>query len=99
MENSSLPPQIKDWIGKTVVKDSSPFIVQSVLWQNFCSAIEDGNSLYWDAEVAKNHTNQIVAHPALLPSWLHDFEWHPHCFEQHVSLCYSTDHVFHSVEK
>ena len=53
MENSSLPPQIKDWIGKTVVKDSSPFIVQSVLWQNFCSAIEDGNSLYWDAEVAK----------------------------------------------
>ena len=77
MENSSLPPQIKDWIGKTVVKDSSPFIVQSVLWQNFCSAIEDGNSLYWDAEVAKNHTNQIVAHPALLPSWLHDFEWHP----------------------
>ena len=77
MENSSLPPQIKDWIGKTVVKDSSPLIVQSVLWQNFCSAIEDGNSLYWDAEVAKNHTNQIVAHPALLPSWLHDFEWHP----------------------
>ena len=77
MENSSLPPQIKDWIGKTVVKDSSPFIVQSVLWQNFCSAIEDGNSLYWDAEVAKNYTNQIVAHPALLPSWLHDFEWHP----------------------
>ena len=77
MEKKILPPKINDWIGKTIIKDPSPFDVQSVLWQNFCSAIEDENPLYWDPEVASKHCETMISHPALLPSWLHDFEWHP----------------------
>tara|TARA_A100000164_G_C21851377_1_gene745152 strand:+ start:305 stop:814 length:510 start_codon:yes stop_codon:yes gene_type:complete len=77
MKKNSLPKQIDDWIGKTVINESSPFEVQSVLWQNFCSAIEDSNPLYWNSQEASKITKQLIAHPALLPSWLHDFEWHP----------------------
>jgi|TARA_B110000503_G_scaffold38825_1_gene63840 uncharacterized protein len=77
MNNKALPKQIEDWIGKTVIREPGPFEVQSVLWQNFCSAIEDTNPLYWNSVEASNHSDEIIAHPALLPSWLHDFEWHP----------------------
>ena len=77
MNKNTLPTQIDNWIGKTVINEPSPFEVQSVLWQNFCSAIEDSNPLYWDPLEASKHNEQLIAHPALLPSWLHDFEWHP----------------------
>ena len=77
MNKNALPPQIENWIGKTVRKEPALFEVQSVLWQNFCSAIEDSNPLYWDRSEASKHNEQLIAHPALLPSWLHDFEWHP----------------------
>ena len=77
MKKNSLPTQIEDWIGKTVISVASPFDVQSVLWQNFCSAIEDSNPLYWDSSEASKYNDDLIAHPALLPSWLHDFEWHP----------------------
>jgi acyl dehydratase len=77
MDKNALPEKIKNWLGKTVITEPSPFEVQSVLWQNFCSAIEDSNPLYWNQIEASEHTNMTIAHPALLPSWLHDFEWHP----------------------
>ena len=52
-------------------------MIQKGLWQNFCSSIEDGNKIYWDERVAECHTEDLIAHPAMLPSWVHDFEWHP----------------------
>jgi len=72
-----LPKEIKKLIGKTSFKDSSPILVQKGLWQNFCSAIEDSNPIYWNESEAIKHTEELIAHPALLPSWVHDFEWHP----------------------
>ena len=72
-----LPKEVTKLIGKISFKDSSPILVQSGLWQNFCSAIEDSNPIYWNEIEAKNHTEGLIGHPALLPSWVHDFEWHP----------------------
>ena len=74
---AELPKEITKLIGKTAFKDPSPVLVQSGLWQNFCSAIEDTNPIYWNKSDAMNHTEHLIAHPALLPSWVHDFEWHP----------------------
>ena len=75
--SNDLPKDAKKLIGKTFFKDVSPISVQKGLWQNFCSAIEDSNPIYWQEDKAKNHTKSIISHPALLPSWVHDFEWHP----------------------
>ena len=74
---SNLPKKILELIGKTYCVDSSPITVQKGLWQNFCAAIEDGNPLYWDNSTSKKYTDSLIAHPALLPSWAHDFQWHP----------------------
>tara|TARA_Y100000590_G_C15484006_1_gene925092 strand:- start:22 stop:528 length:507 start_codon:yes stop_codon:yes gene_type:complete len=77
MTNDELPNKVKNLIGKVAVKQSGLIDVQKGLWQNFCSAIEDGNPMYWDKAYASKHTDGIISHPAILPSWLHDFEWHP----------------------
>jgi len=76
MQNE-LPEEVNKLIGKNSFTDQSPIIIQKGLWQNFCSSIEDGNKIYWDERVAECHTEDLIAHPAMLPSWVHDFEWHP----------------------
>jgi len=75
--SSNLPVEVQELIGKTAIKDISPLKVETGLWQNFCSSIKDSNSLYWDKSEATIHTGDLISHPALLPSWVHDFEWHP----------------------
>ena len=76
MQND-LPEEVNKLIGKNSFTDQSPSMIQKGLWQNFCSSIEDGNKIYWDERVAECHTEDLIAHPAMLPSWVHDFEWHP----------------------
>ena len=76
MQND-LPEEVNKLIGKNSFTDQSPIMIQKGLWQNFCSSIEDGNKIYWDERVAECHTEDLIAHPAMLPSWVHDFEWHP----------------------
>lgn len=76
MQND-LPEEVNKLIGKNSFTDLSPIMIQKGLWQNFCSSIEDGNKIYWDERVAECHTEDLIAHPAMLPSWVHDFEWHP----------------------
>tara|TARA_B100000287_G_scaffold84740_1_gene77382 strand:+ start:287 stop:790 length:504 start_codon:yes stop_codon:yes gene_type:complete len=76
MQND-LPEEVNKLIGKNSFTDQSPIMIQKGLWQNFCSSIEDGNKIYWDEMVAECHTEDLIAHPAMLPSWVHDFEWHP----------------------
>lgn len=76
MQND-LPEEVYKLIGKNSFTDQSPIMIQKGLWQNFCSSIEDGNKIYWDERVAECHTEDLIAHPAMLPSWVHDFEWHP----------------------
>jgi hypothetical protein len=76
MQND-LPEEVYKLIGKNSFTDQSPIMIQKGLWQNFCSSIEDGNKIYWDERVAECHTDDLIAHPAMLPSWVHDFEWHP----------------------
>ena len=74
---NDLPEEVNKLIGKNSFTDQSPIMIQKGLWQNFCSSIEDGNKIYWDERVAECHTEDLIAHPAMLPSWVHDFEWHP----------------------
>ena len=76
MQND-LPEEVNKLIGINSFTDQSPIMIQKGLWQNFCSSIEDGNKIYWDERVAECHTEDLIAHPAMLPSWVHDFEWHP----------------------
>ncbi|MBA4759935.1 MaoC family dehydratase N-terminal domain-containing protein [Sphingosinicella sp.] len=72
-----LPDAIKDWIGRVTVVVDHVVTVEQGLWTNFCVAIEDGNLLYWDYPASRDHTETVIAPPAMLPSWAIEHAWTP----------------------
>lgn len=73
----TLPQKVQDWLGRSVVLVQDVMIVQSGLWENFCSAVQDGNPLYWEESVAREIIGERIAPPAMTPSWAIDHRWRP----------------------
>lgn len=66
--SSELPQQIQDWIGKVVVIDDAEVAVEQALIENFCSAVEDGNPVYWE---------EGVSPPGMLSAYNRPHPWTP----------------------
>ncbi len=79
---STLPDTVKNWLGKTVVRVDGVLVAEQGLWQNFCAAVQDGNPLYWDAGIARSITDDVIAPPAMLPSWCIEHDWRPEAKRQ-----------------
>ncbi len=65
---SDLPQQIQDWIGQVVVVDDAEVAVEQSLIENFCSAVEDGNPLYWE---------EGISPPGMLSAYNRPHPWTP----------------------
>lgn len=65
---SDLPQQIQDWLGKVVVVDDAEVAVEQGLIENFCSAVEDGNPLYWE---------EGISPPGMLSAYNRPHPWTP----------------------
>jgi uncharacterized protein len=65
---SGLPQQIKEWIGKVVVIDEAEVAVDQSQIENFCSAVEDGNPVYW---------NDGISPPGMLSAYNRPHPWTP----------------------
>ncbi len=65
---SELPQQIQDWIGKVVVIADAEVAVEQALIENFCSAVEDGNPVYWE---------EGVSPPGMLSAYNRPHPWTP----------------------
>lgn len=74
---SMLPEPVRGWIGRPVIVIDHVVTVERGLWINFCAAVEDGNPLYWSYALARDHTETMIAPPAMLPSWAIAPEWDP----------------------
>lgn len=77
MDTSDLPKIVKDWIGKPMIIIEHVLTAERGLWQNFCVAVGDGNPLYWNYAAASAMTGDIIAPPAMLPSWAIPHDWLP----------------------
>ncbi len=73
---SDLPQQIQDWIGKVVVVDEAEVAVERALIENFCSAVEDGNPLYWE---------EGISPPGMLSAHNRPHQWTPSRGDQPVN--------------
>ncbi len=73
---SDLPQQIQDWIGKVVVVDEAEVAVERALIENFCSAVEDGNPLYWE---------EGISPPGMLSAYNRPHPWTPSRGDQPVN--------------
>jgi hypothetical protein len=65
---SDLPQQIEDWIGQVVVVDEAEVFVEQGMIENFCSAMEDGNPLYWE---------EGISPPGMLSAYNRPHPWTP----------------------
>ncbi len=75
VQQKTLPESVKRWLGKPVVT-IGPFITaEQGLWINYCVAVEDANPLYWQG--LEGVSDQPLAPPTLLPSWVVDHDWQP----------------------
>ena len=63
-----LPQQIRDWIGKVVVIDEAEVAVDQSQIENFCSAVEDGNPVYWE---------EGISPPGMLSAYNRPHPWTP----------------------
>jgi hypothetical protein len=71
-----LPQQIQDWIGTVVVIDESEVAVDQSQIENFCSAVEDGNSVYWQ---------EGISPPGMLSAYNRPHPWTPSRRDQPVN--------------
>lgn len=71
-----LPQQIRDWIGKVVVIDEAEVAVDQSQIENFCSAVEDGNPVYWE---------EGISPPGMLSAYNRPHPWTPSCGDKPVN--------------
>jgi hypothetical protein len=77
---SDLPAEVQNWIGQVVVVDQAEIAVERALIENYCSAVEDGNPLYWNDDTANAmlEDNQgVVAPPGMLSVFNRPHPWNP----------------------
>ncbi|WP_019528286.1 hotdog fold domain-containing protein [Dasania marina] len=74
-QQPQLPEPVNSWLGKAVVSIGPFMTVEQGLWLNYCVAVEDAHPLYWQG--MKGVSEQPLAPPAFLPSWVVDHDWRP----------------------
>jgi hypothetical protein len=77
MSETALPPLVESWLGQPVIVIDHVVTAEVGLWLNFCVAVQDGNPLYWNYAAALEITGEVIAPPAMLPSWGVTHDWSP----------------------
>jgi acyl dehydratase len=72
-----IPDEVRAWIGKTLVEDTSEFAIEQSYVFTTCASVENGNPLFWDAETAAAVTAGWIAPPTMLSVWLRPHHWAP----------------------
>ncbi len=72
-----IPQAVLDLIGEVQYEETGEFPVeQGYIWTT-CSSVENGNPLFWDAEVADEITGGAIAPPTMLSVWFRPHSWAP----------------------
>ncbi len=81
------PTQVaRDLVGEEQYHEVGEFPVeQGYVWTS-CASVENGNPLFWDAEVAEMVTGGPVAPPSMVSVWFRPHHWAPGRSEQALPL-------------
>lgn len=74
---SDLPAAVRDLIGRPHYVEETEFPIEIGYVYDMCSAVQDGNPLYWDPAVAEEIAGGPVAPPAMLSVWFKRHHWMP----------------------
>ena len=81
-----LPAEVKSWIDLVRYEERGEFPVeQGYVWTT-CASVENGNPLFWDADVAREITGGPIAPPTMLSVWFRPHFWAPGRMKQSQPL-------------
>ena len=72
-----IPQNVQDLIGKPQYEEKTEFPIEVGYVFNTCAAVQNGNPLYWDAEVADQIVGGRIAPPTMLSVWFRPHYWSP----------------------
>lgn len=75
--SAELPQEVKAWIGQPRYEEAGEFDVERGYMLTSLSSVENGNPLFWDAEVARELTGGWIAPPSTISLWFRPHFWAP----------------------
>ena len=81
-----IPAAVTDLIGVTQYAEEGGFPVEHGYVWTTCAAVENGNPLFWDEDVATAITDGPIAPPTMLSVWFRPHHWSPGRTEPAVPL-------------
>lgn len=83
---TSMPPAVTDKIGVEQYETDAGFDAEmGYVWTSLAS-VENGNPLFWDAEVSNELTGGPIAPPSMLSVWFRPHHWQPGATDNLVPL-------------
>ena len=77
-ENSAqIPASVQALIGVQQYQEQSSFAIEMGYVYNTCAAVQNGNPLFWDEEVAREITEGWIAPPTMMSVWFRPHYWAP----------------------
>ena len=76
-DSVDLLPAVEQMVGQALYEETAEFPVERGYIWTTCSAVENGNPLFWDDEVAEALTAGPIAPPTMLSVWFRPHHWAP----------------------
>lgn len=72
-----IPPEVQALIGTEQYREKTTFDIEMGYVYNTCAAVQNGNPLFWDRQVAQDITGGFIAPPTMLSVWFRPHYWAP----------------------
>jgi acyl dehydratase len=72
-----IPAEVQALIGVPQYEEQTEFDIEMGYVHNTCAAVENGNPLFWDKEVAAEITGGQITPPTMLSVWFRPHYWAP----------------------
>ena len=72
-----IPAEVQALIGVPQYEEQTEFDIEMGYVHNTCAAVQNGNPLFWDKDVAEEITGGQITPPSMLSVWFRPHYWAP----------------------
>jgi len=77
MTDDTLPDAVRKLIGVPQYEEATEFPIEIGYVYNTCAAVQNGNPLFWDANVAEAIAGARITPPTMMSVWFRPHHWAP----------------------
>ena len=81
-----IPPEVHALIGVPQHAEESTFAIEMAYVYNTCAAVQNGNPLFWEEDVAREVTHGWITPPTMMSVWFRPHYWAPGATEERTAL-------------